>query len=384
VSGAENGGAAIGPGRPIAFEVLARDGEARRGRLTTRRGVVETPVFMPVGTCGSVKGTTPDELRAMGAGIVLANTYHLHVRPGEELVRKMGGVSRFAAWNGPVLTDSGGYQVFSLAARRTLDDDGATFQDHIEGTRRRLTPESSIAIQEALGAEIMMALDDCTGAPTERAAAERALDRTLRWLPRNLAARRDETAALFGIVQGGVFDDLRRRSLDETAALPCDGVALGGVSVGEGRDEVRRIVAEFGPRLPAERPRYLMGMGRPEDIVEAVAAGFDMFDCVLPTRHGRTAQLFTARGPLNMRNARFREDERPPDADCRCPVCAQFSRAYLRHLYTTGEMLGPRLGTLHNLWFYMELVRAMRGAIEAGTFETFRRDFHARLAEGAS
>jgi queuine tRNA-ribosyltransferase len=366
----------------IRFEVHATDGAARAGVLTTRRGAVSTPAFMPVGTAGSVKGMMPDELRALGAEIVLANTYHLHVRPGEELVRSLGGVARFSGWGGPVLTDSGGYQVFSLSGRRVLDDDGVTFQDHVEGTRRRLTPESSIGIQEALAADIMMALDDCTGAPGDRDAAALAMQRTLRWLPRNLAARSDPAAALFGIVQGGLFDDLRREGLESTAAAGCDGVALGGVSVGEGREEVRRIVATFGPALPFDRPRYLMGMGRPEDLVEAVASGFDMFDCVLPTRHGRTAQLFTSRGVINMRNARWRADPRPPDPDCACVVCRTFSRAYLRHLYTTGELLAPRAGTLHNLHYYLALMADMRAAIGRGGFAGFRAAFHARLEEG--
>jgi queuine tRNA-ribosyltransferase len=368
---------------PSRITIAARDGDARTGVVSTRRGAVRTPAFMPVGTAGSVKGMMPAELREMGADIVLANTYHLHVRPGEELVRRLGGVARFSGWNGPVLTDSGGYQVFSLAARRTIDEDGVTFQDHVEGTRRRLTPERSIAIQEALGADIMMALDDCTGAPADRARAEDAMRRTARWLPRNLAARTDASAALFGIVQGGLFDDLREESLGATAALPFDGVALGGVSVGESRDEIRRVVATFGPRLPDDRPRYLMGMGRPEDLVEAVASGFDMFDCVLPTRHGRTAQLFTSRGVLNMRNAKYREDERPPDPDCACAVCRTFTRAYLRHLYTTGEMTGPRAGTYHNLFYFQRLMARLREAIAAGRFAAFRAGVHARLAEGA-
>ncbi len=367
---------------PLRFTLHGASGAARTGVLATRAGAVRTPAFMPVGTAASVKGMLPQELRSFGADIVLANTYHLHVRPGEDLVRRMGGVARFSGWNGPVLTDSGGYQVFSLAARRTIDADGVTFQDHVEGTRRRLTPETSIAIQEALGADIMMALDDCTGSPDDRDAAATAMERTLAWLPRNIAARREPTAAVFGIVQGGTFDDLRRASLEATAAAGCDGVALGGVSVGEGREEVRRIVATFGPQLPAERPRYLMGMGRPEDLVEAVAAGFDMFDCVLPTRHGRTAQLFTSKGVINMRNAQWKDDPRPPDPECACPVCTTFSRAYLRHLYTTGELTGPRAGTLHNLYHYLDLLERMRRAIAADAFEGFRAAFHERLAEG--
>jgi len=365
----------------LSLVIRATDGFARSGTLATRRGPVATPAFMPVGTAGSVKGMMPGEVRELGAEIVLANTYHLHVRPGEALVRRLGGLHVFSGWDGPILTDSGGYQVFSLARRRTIDDDGVTFLDHVECSPRRLTPESSIAIQEALGSDIMMALDDCTGAPESRDEAARSMERTRRWLPRNRAARTDPGAALFGIVQGGIFDDLREESLAATAAEEFDGIALGGVSVGEGRSEVRRIVASFGPRLPADRPRYLMGMGRPEDLVEAVAAGFDLFDCVLPTRHGRTAQLFTARGLINVRNARYRDEATPPDPDCRCPVCQRFSLAYLRHLYTAGEMLGPRAGTVHNLWFYLDLMRRMREAIAAGGFDGFRAAFLARLGE---
>ncbi|MBP7146149.1 MAG: tRNA guanosine(34) transglycosylase Tgt [Acidobacteria bacterium] len=365
----------------LAFEVTATDGTARAGVLRTRRGAVATPAFMPVGTAGSVKGLLPDEVRALGAEIILANTYHLHVRPGEELVSRLGGLHRFCGWSGPILTDSGGYQVFSLARRRTIDDDGVTFLDHVEGLPRRLTPETSIAIQERLGSDIMMALDDCTGAPGERGAAERAMRRTADWLPRNLAARRDPGAALFGIVQGGLFDDLREESLARTSAMQFDGIALGGVSVGESGEEVARIVATFGPRLPVGRPRYLMGMGRPEDLVAAVGAGFDMFDCVLPTRHGRTAQLFTSGGPLNMRNARHRDDPRPPDPRCGCVVCATFSRAYLRHLYCSGEMLGPRAGTIHNLFYYLGLMREMRTAIAEGRFPAWRHEWVRRMRD---
>ncbi len=368
--------------RAVGISIHATEGEARAGVLSTRRGEVRTPAFMPVGTAGSVKGLMPDEVRSLGAEIVLANTYHLHVRPGEDLVQRLGGLHAFCGWPGPILTDSGGYQVFSLARRRTIDDDGVTFLDHVEGAPRRLTPESSIAIQTALDADILMPLDDCTGAPTEREAAARAMRRTARWLARSAAVRREDRAALFGIVQGGVFDDLREESLGATIDEELDGCALGGVSVGEGRDEFRRIAATFGPRLPADRPRYLMGMGRPEDLVEGVAAGFDMFDCVLPTRHGRTAQLFTARGLINVRNARYRDDAGPADPGCGCPVCRRFSLAYLRHLYTSGEMLGPRAGTIHNLWFYLDLMRGMREAIAAGRFAAFRAEFHARLGEG--
>lgn len=360
---------------PVSLEIRATEGQARTGVLHTRRGIVHTPAFMPVGTAGSVKGVFPWQVQALGAEIVLANTYHLHLRPGERIIEGLGGLHRFSGWRGPILTDSGGYQVFSHAERCRLDEDGVTFRDHIEGSPRRLTPEISIAIQEALGADIMMALDDCTGRPADAAAAREALERTSRWLPRNKAARRDPGAALFGIVQGGVFDELREESLEAAVETGFDGYALGGVSVGEGREEVRRIVATFGPRLPADRPRYLMGMGKPEDLLGAVAAGFDMFDCVIPTRHGRNAQVFTATGTLNLRNARFREDSRPIDEGCGCPVCRRLSRAYLRHLYASGEMLGPIAGTVHNLWFYLHLMRRIREAIAGGRFGAQRTEW---------
>ncbi|UCF66628.1 MAG: tRNA guanosine(34) transglycosylase Tgt [Acidobacteriota bacterium] len=371
-------------GRPLLWEILARDRHARAGRLTTRRGTVLTPAFMPVGTQGAVKGLMPDEVRQLGAEIVLANTYHLHVRPGEQVIRDLGGLHRFCGWDGPILTDSGGYQVFSLAQRCRVDDDGVTFSDHVEGTRRRLTPEQSIRIQEMLGSDIMMPLDDCTGKPTDRRAADDAMRRTLSWLPRNVAARTDASAALLGIVQGGVFADLRQESLERTVVHELDGYALGGVSVGESREQMRRVIEQWGPSFPAECPRYVMGIGRPQDLVEAVASGFDMFDCVLPTRHGRTAQLFTPGGTINIRNARYRDDPEPLDADCGCPVCRRLSRGYLRHLYTSGEMLGARAGTVHNLWYYLELMRKMRRAIVEQRFERFRTAFYEGLAEDES
>lgn len=357
------------PDRPVTLQITARDGQARAGVLHTRRGPVHTPAFMPVGTAGSVKGVLPWQLVELGAEIVLANTYHLHLRPGEEVVRGLGGIHRFIGWQGPLLTDSGGYQVFSHGERRTLDEDGVTFRDHLEGRSRRLTPESAIAIQEALGSDVMMPLDDCTGHPTERDQAMAAMERTLRWLPRNMEARTDETAALFGIVQGGTFDDLRERSLEQTAAFDMDGYALGGVSVGEGREEIHRVVARFGPRLPWDRPRYLMGVGLPGDIVDAVRAGFDMFDCVVPTRHARNAQLFTSSGRINMRNARFRSEPGPVDPGCGCPVCRTFSLGYLRHLYVAGEVLASVAGTLHNLWFYLDTMRRVREAIVEGRLD---------------
>ena len=368
--------------RAVWLDVVSRDGAARSGVLHTRRGPVRTPAFMPVGTAGSVKGLLAWNLGELGAEIILANTYHLHLRPGEEVVRRLGGLHDFTGWDAPILTDSGGYQVFSHAERRTIDDDGVVFRDHIEGQRRVLTPERAIAIQEALGSDIMMPLDDCTGSPTDRNSAAVAMERTLRWLPRNVAARRDQTAALFGIVQGGVFDDLRVESIERTAAHGLDGYALGGVSVGEGRDEIQRVIASCGRGLPDGQPRYLMGIGLPEDIVHAVRSGFDMFDCVVPTRHARNAQLFTSQGRLNMRNARYREDSRPVDPACGCPACRRLSRGYLRHLYVAGELSASVAGTVHNLWFYLDLVRRLRDAIEAGTLSSFQAPPSAMIGDG--
>jgi queuine tRNA-ribosyltransferase len=364
--------------RPVSLRVLASDGPARTGELRTRRGIVRTPAFMPVGTAGSVKGILPWQLRDLGAEIVLANTYHLHLRPGEEVVEALGGLHAFSGWDGPVLTDSGGYQVFSHAQRRSIDERGVIFRDHLEGRTRELTPERAIAIQQALGADIMMPLDDCTGMPTDRDQAAAAMERTLRWLPRNVAARTEPEAALFGIVQGGVFDDLREESLERTVEHDLDGYALGGVSVGEGRDRIRRVVARFGPRLPGDRPRYLMGIGLPEDILAAVESGIDMFDCVIPTRHARNAQLFTSDGRINIRNARFRTDPEPIDPGCGCPVCRRLSRAYLRHLYVAGEILASVAGTVHNLWFYLNLMRRIREAIAAGALAELRAELVAR------
>lgn len=366
----------------LGFELLSREGAARRGRMRTRRGTVETPAFMPVGTGGSVKGLLPEEVRGLGASIVLANTYHLHLRPGERVVRRLGGLHAFSGWEGPILTDSGGYQVFSMASLRRIDEEGVSFRSHVDGSARRLTPASSVAIQETLGSDLMMAFDDCAADPRDRALVEGAVERTARWAEASLAARREESAALLGIVQGGTFEDLRRRSLEQITSLPFDAFAIGGVSVGEGTEEIRRVVALQAPHLPAGRPRYLMGVGTPEDLVESVAQGVDLFDCVMPTRHARTGQLFVRGGRLNIKNARFREDAGPIDESCACPVCARFSRGYLRHLFLTGEILGPRLNTIHNLYHYLELMARMRTAIEEGRFAGLLAAQRAAHAEG--
>jgi len=353
------------------FEILAEDGAARAGRLRTPHGAVETPAFMPVATYGAVRGLGPEELAGIGAQILLANTYHLHERPGEELVARLGGLHGFSGWRGPWLTDSGGYQVFSLGEHRKLDEDGVTFQSPLDGVRRRLTPESAVAIQEALGPDVALVLDECPPGDAEEAAARVAMERTLRWAERAQAARRRADQWLFGIVQGGPHAALRRESARATVALGFDGHAHGGLGLGEDPARRAELVAEVNAILPRERPRYLMGLGRPEDIVAAVARGVDLFDCVLPTRHGRHGVLFTREGLLHAKNACYRDDPRPPDPHCDCPVCARHSRAYLRHLLQTGEQLGRRLASLHNLRFYLRLLEQARLAIREGHFDAW-------------
>ena len=364
----------------LAFEVLATDGAARRGRLTTAHGVVETPVFMPVGTRGTVKGLAPDDLRRAGASIVLGNTYHLLEKPGHELVRELGGLHRFMAWDGPILTDSGGFQVFSLAKVRTITEDGARFRSPVDGREHFLTPELAIEIQHALGADIIMPLDECLAYPATREATDASLARTLRWEGRCLRAHRAAGApsALFGIVQGGTDESLRRTAVAETVALGFDGYAIGGMAVGEPKPEMYALTALTASRLPENQPRYLMGVGKPEDLVECVALGVDMFDCVLPTRNARNGQAFTADGPLTIKQARYLRDAAPLDPACTCYTCRTFSRAYLRHLFVAGELLVHRLLSLHNVHFFCGLMAAMRAAIAEGAFEAFRTRFFAR------
>jgi queuine tRNA-ribosyltransferase len=358
------------------FQLDAVDGAARAGRVTTAHGGFETPCFMPVGTRGTVKGVTPKQLAEdIGARVILANTYHLLLRPGPELVRDMGGLHRFIAWDGPILTDSGGFQVFSLAALRTIDEDGVTFRSPIDGGSHRLTPERAITVQEALGADIIMAFDECTPYPATRAEARESLLMTARWAARSMAARRRDDNLLFGIVQGGMYPDLRRESAERTVALGFDGYALGGLSVGEDKETMDEMIAVAAPLLPADRPRYLMGVGRPEDLVTAVGCGIDMFDCVMPTRNARNGMYFTTAGPVVIKQARYRDDHRPVDEDCGCYTCRHFSRAYLRHLYTSSEILAAVLGTIHNLYFYQRLMARMREHIVAGTFVDFRKHF---------
>ncbi|HTK92281.1 MAG TPA: tRNA guanosine(34) transglycosylase Tgt [Verrucomicrobiae bacterium] len=361
----------------FAFELLAVDGAARRGRIRTAHGMVDTPAFMPVATLGSVKSLSPGDVRAAGAQIVLSNTYHLFLRPGHELVREMGGLHRFMGWDGPILTDSGGFQVWSLAALRRLGEDGVEFRSHVDGSRRVLTPELSIEIQQALGVDIIHPLDECLGHPATEAETERSLALTQRWLRRSAAAhaRGPGGQALFGIVQGGVYPALRRRAVEDAAALDLPGYAIGGLAVGEPKPVLLDIAAVTTALLPKDRPRYLMGVGKPPDLVEAVACGVDCFDCALPTRNARNGQVFTADGPLAIRNARFARDAAPLEAECPCEACRGFSRAYLRHLFMARELLAYRLLSLHNITFYQRLVAAMRVAIAESRFDPFRTRF---------
>ena len=362
---------------PLTFTVDHTDGAARRGRLETAHGVIDTPAFMPVGTAATVKGMLPNSVKATGAQILLGNTYHLMLRPGADRIEALGGLHRFMQWDGPILTDSGGYQVMSLTDLRKLDENGVRFRSHIDGSYHTLTPESSIKIQHQLDANITMAFDECTPYPVTPEVAADSMRLSMRWAGRSKEAfvPRDGYG-LFGIVQGGVFDDLRRESAASLVEIGFDGYAVGGLAVGEGQSEMLRVLDVTIPELPAERPRYLMGVGKPHDLVEAVRRGVDMFDCVLPTRSGRTSQAFTRRGQVNLRNARHGDDPRPLDEACGCPACDGFSRAYLQHLVKAGEMLGAMLLTWHNLHYYQELMAGLRGAIAAGTLEDFVADFN--------
>ena len=373
----------------ISFQLLAQDGAARRGRLVTPHAVVETPVFMPVGTAATVKTLSPRDLEELGARIVLGNTYHLYLRPGHERVRRLGGLHGFMAWPGALLTDSGGFQVFSRgeAARASgepaeapkglvrISEEGVEFRSHLDGARHFLSPERAIEIQEALGADVIMAFDECPPSKAERSYHEASLARTQRWLVRCRDAwHADGACALFGIVQGGLFPDLRRRAIEEAAALDLPGYALGGYAVGEEPEEMWAGVARDAPLLPAEKPRYLMGVGTPEDLLQGIAAGVDMFDCVLPTRCARNGLLFTSQGRLTIRNAAFQDDDRPADPSCACYTFRTFSRAYLRHLFRAGELLGLRLNTLHNVHYFLDLMAGARRAIEEGRLEAYARE----------
>jgi queuine tRNA-ribosyltransferase len=382
------------PAMSFSFSVRHTDGAARAGHVTTPHGTIETPMFMPVGTQGAVKAMTVRMLEDAGAAIILGNTYHLWLRPGAELIARRGGLHRFNGWSRPILTDSGGYQVFSLAERRKLDEQGVEFRSHLDGSRHVLTPERAVEIQACLGSDIAMVLDECPPHPSTREAIQTSLALTTRWA-RRCQVRLDELRdgatieglpptnpgqVQFGIVQGGVFADLRRESAESLAALDFPGYAIGGLSVGEPNDVMYDVVSAVAPHLPAAKPRYLMGVGTPADIVEAVDRGIDLFDCVMPTRNARNGQLFTSQGPLNIKNARFAEDDLPPDPSCSCYTCAHFSRAYLRHLYVAGEMTGSILNTVHNVSFYLDTMRRIRQAISLGTFAAFKHDFLRQLS----
>jgi queuine tRNA-ribosyltransferase len=383
----------MSPNQPnrLSFECIATDGAARRGRVHARHGSIETPAFMPVGTYGTVKAMTPEELTGLGAEIILGNTFHLMLRPGPDVVAELGGLHRFMNWSKPILTDSGGFQVFSLAKLRKIDEEGVRFRSPIDGSEVRLTPESSMDVQRALGSDIVMMFDDCTAWPATHDQARLSMERSMRWAVRchrHYYGGGAEGSApipgdLFGIVQGGMYGDLRLESLRSLMELDLPGLAVGGLAVGEPEPERLRVLEELVPHMPADRPRYLMGVGRPEDIVAAVARGIDMFDCVMPTRHARNGHLFTSTGVINIRNAAHQRDPNPIDPACGCYTCRHYSRAYLRHLDRCNEILGSRLNTIHNLYFYLDLMRQIRAAIEAGQFATFVRDFLDRRRPGA-
>ncbi len=359
----------------MKFDLLATDGAARRGRLTLAHGIVDTPAFMPVGTYGAVKAMAPDEVKALGAQIVLGNTFHLWLRPGLEVIAAHGGLHRFMGWDGPILTDSGGFQVFSLGALRKISEEGVRFASPVNGDRLFLTPEESMRIQRVLNADVVMIFDECTPHPATHDEAALSMRLSLRWAERSKLAHEGNPNALFGIVQGGMFEDLRDESLAGLAGIGFDGYAIGGLSVGEPKADMQRILAHTAPRLPQERPRYLMGVGTPEDLVNAVRQGIDMFDCVLPTRNARNGWLFTRHGTVKIRNAAHATDTRPLDETCPCPTCRNFTRAYLHHLQRVNEILGARLNTLHNLFYYQQLMAEMRDAIASGRLDDYVSSF---------
>ena len=367
----------------MSFDLLTTDGAARRGRLTFPRGTIETPAFMPVGTYGSVKGILPEHVEDLGAEIILGNTFHLYLRPGLEVIGEHGGLHGFARWDKPILTDSGGFQVFSLAHRRKITEQGVTFASPVDGAKVFLGPEESMRIQRVLGSDIVMIFDECppvnlNGKPVDKRVIERSMELSLRWAQRSKDAHEGNDAALFGIVQGGVHHDLRTRSADGLKAIGFDGYAIGGLAVGETEAERNAMLEHTCPQLPADQPRYLMGVGRPEDLVEAVARGVDMFDCVMPTRNARNGHYFTSFGTVRIRNAKYEHDLQPIEPGCGCYACRNgFTRSYLRHLDRCNEMLAPMLGTLHNLWYYQQVMAQMRAAITEGRFPDFRAAFYA-------
>ena len=379
----------------MPFELLKKDpaSNARLGRISTRHGVINTPVFMPVGTQGTVKAMLPEELLDLGAEIILSNTYHLYLRPGHELINRLGGLHKFMHWDGPILTDSGGYQVFSHAKLRKIKEDGVYFQSHVDGSSHFLSPEKAVEIQETLGSDIIMCLDECTSYPSTYEYTKDSMELTHRWARRckefmssELRVQSSEslitqnsklkTPYLFGIVQGGMFEDLRKQSAEEIVNIGFDGYAIGGVSVGEENNLMYKIVDATTPNLPEDKPRYLMGVGTPEDIVESVAMGIDMFDCVIPTRNARNGMLFTTDGKLVIKNSQFTDDPRPIDESCGCYTCKNYSRAYLRHIYMANEILASMLNTIHNLYYYINLMKEIRQAIAGGRYEQFRKEFY--------
>ncbi|MBF8268696.1 MAG: tgt [Gammaproteobacteria bacterium] len=365
----------------MQFDLLAQDGQARRGRISFPRGTIETPAFMPVGTYGTVKAMTAEELREVGSEIILGNTFHLMLRPGVEVIRQFGGLHDFMHWPGPILTDSGGFQVYSLAEGRQISEAGVQFRSPVNGDPVFLGPEQAIQIQHDLNADIIMVFDDCTAYPATEEQTRASMELSLRWARRCREVHADHPSALFGIIQGGMYKQLRGASLEGLQDIGFDGYAIGGLSVGEPVPLMLDMLAHIGPRLPARQPRYLMGVGTPEDIVQAVRMGMDMFDCVLPTRNARNGQLFTAAGVVKIRNAEHRNSVQPLDADCGCYTCRNYSRAYLHHLDKTREILGARLNTWHNLHFYQQLMRGLRTAIKAGALQQFINDFYAKRAQ---
>ncbi len=367
----------------MQFSLINQDGNARRGTLKLIHGVVETPAFMPVGTYGAVKSLSPDEINSLGAQIILGNTFHLWLRPGLEVIAKHGGLHNFIGWSGPILTDSGGFQVWSLGDLRKISEDGVKFRSPINGDSCFLTPEESMHIQKILNSDIVMIFDECTPYPVSLDDARKSMELSLRWAKRSKKAHEGNPNALFGIVQGGMYEPLRDESLNGLTEIGFDGYAIGGLSVGEPKEDMLRILSHTAPNMPKDKPRYLMGVGTPEDLVEAVSRGVDMFDCVMPTRNARNGWLFTRHGDIKLKNAKYKLDSTPLDEQCTCYTCRNFSRSYLHHLHRIGEILGSRLNTIHNLHYYQELMRGMRNSIEENSFESFRKDFH-RLRNSSS
>jgi queuine tRNA-ribosyltransferase len=363
----------------IRYELIDQDGPARLGKIHTAHGSFDTPMFMPVGTSATVKGLTPSHLKEVGAKIVLGNAYHLYLRPGHKLIEEQGGLHKFMGWDGAILTDSGGFQVMSLSALTKKSEAGVEFASHLDGSKHLITPEKSMEIQRALGSDIVMCFDECLGHPAERDAVRKSMELTTRWAKRCREVELKPHQGLFGILQGGMYPDLRKEHMQALLEIPFEGYAIGGLSVGESPELLWEMVHASAPLLPADKPRYLMGVGRPEDLVESVAAGIDIFDCVMPTRNARNGAIFTSRGKINIRNAKYSNDSGPLDEECDCYTCRNFSRAYLRHLHNAGEILGSTLNTIHNIYFYLNLMRRIRSAIQEKRFDDFRRSFYKKL-----